>query len=98
MIFVDKRARYNTKGLVIVRLVEIDTGGDISYLLSLWLFDISIDDYVNEGSGAGRFKVTCLYSLLSFNQYKQLKHYLLACMGDEARGYGFSVSLGPKWT
>jgi hypothetical protein len=35
MILVDKRARYNTKGLVIVRPVEVDTGGGISYLSSL---------------------------------------------------------------
>jgi hypothetical protein len=31
MIFVDKRARYNIKGLVIVRPVALDAGGGISY-------------------------------------------------------------------
>ncbi len=32
MTFVDKRARYNIKGLVIVRPVELDRGGGILYL------------------------------------------------------------------
>jgi hypothetical protein len=50
MIFVDKSARYNTKGLVIVRPVEHGRGGDILYLHLPSC--PSRNEYVNDISGA----------------------------------------------
>jgi hypothetical protein len=50
MTFVDKRARYNIKGLVIVRLVELDRGGGILYLHLRCC--PSRNEYVNHISGA----------------------------------------------